>query len=73
MGKGSNIIKIMDGDCEKQDSDPLPNFRYLLQSSWLRCTSKVDDRIDRWLLAWNFRILPVISGVLYLLLLVIKN
>jgi len=71
MSKGYNIIKTMDGDCEKQDSDPLPSIGDFLQSSWFRCTSKVDDRIDRWLLAWNFRILPIISGVFYFILLVV--
>lgn len=73
MSKDSKMIKTMDGDCEKQDSDPLPSIGNFLQSSWLRFPSKMDDRIDRWLLAWNFRILPIISGVFYLLLLVIKN
>jgi len=73
MGKGSNIIKTMDGDCEKQDSDPLPSFRDILQSVGIRCTTEVDDRFDWWLLAWNFRVLPAISGLLYIILLIIQN
>ena len=47
------------------------NVRHILQSTWLRCLAKVDDRCDRWLLEWNFCFLPIISGVLYFILSII--
>lgn len=63
--------KNMDGEGEKQDCDPLPSIRNFFQSAWLRCTSKMDDRLDGQLLAWNFRVLPIIGGVFYFILLVV--
>jgi hypothetical protein len=64
----------MDRDGEqKKDVDPLSNIRDLFQSFGLRCSSALDDQFDRILLAWNFRVLPAISGVLYLILLAIQN
>lgn len=71
MNKDCKINNTMDGDCEKQDSDPLSNVRNLFQSIRLRCPFKVDDRSNRWLLEWNFGFLPIISIVLYIILCII--
>jgi len=63
----------MDGDPDSEKrkiSNAIPSIRNIFQSIGLRLASKMDDGFDRWLLAWNFRILPVISGLLYIILLV---
>jgi hypothetical protein len=65
----------MDGDSDRQqqkttDSDDVPLFRYILQSAWLRLFTFYPYKVDGELLAFNFRILPAVGILLYIILLI---
>jgi len=56
---------------QKKLSNIIFNVRHVFESLRLRCAIEVDDQRDRWLLEWNFRFLPIISVVLYIILILI--
>jgi len=67
------ITKMEEGEPyrQKKSSNIISNVRNVFQSIGIRCFIKVDDKRDRWLLEWNFHFLPIISFLLYILLILI--
>ena len=65
--------KMEEGEPYKQKKigNIVSNVRHIFKSIGVRCTLKVDDRCDRWLLEWNFRFLPIVSFLLYIILILI--
>jgi len=61
-----------DSDANKQrkNSDLVSILRNFFQSLGIRCTSEVANGYNRQLLVFNFNFLPIISIMLYLILLI---
>lgn len=51
------------------NSDDPPNAGDLFQSFGLRRFIKINNRVDGWLLEWNFYFLPIVSMLFYILFL----
>jgi len=56
---------------QKKLSYIISNVRHVFESIRVRCAIKVDDKRDRWLLEWNFHFLPIVSVLLYIILILI--
>jgi len=56
---------------KRKNSDPLPNAWNIFQSIRLRCPFEMVNGYDRQLLDFNFRFLPCIGIILYILFCVI--
>lgn len=59
-----------DGDSneKRKISNSILNVRHVFQSIRVRCPFKMDDKCNGWLLEWNFRFLPIISILFYIIL-----
>lgn len=66
----SDSIKSDEGDKQKQNSDNLPNFKYLDESIRIRCTDGNFNPIDRKLLGRGYAIVlwcSLFSWIIFLL------
>lgn len=52
---------------QEDDSDPLPGGRNVYVPAGLRRGVLLRDGLDRWLLEYNFGVLPVICVILYII------